>query len=627
VSRDNEGIHLPELPFQVLLYLIENRDRYVSREELLKRFWQGSDSYEETLTKCISTIRTNLSDPPASPIYIETRKKVGYRYIGPCEVVAVAAEQVVPTQIEVERHREVSIVVEEEDDQLSHSNHSPLPAARKFSLTNVTLIVLASSLLFVSILLYVRWHSRTTKIEPAHIDSIAVLPLRNLSGDPNEEYFSDGITESLITSLSRIEGLSVQSRSSVFRFKNKDIDLPSLGNQLGVAAVLEGSVRRVDQSVRVAVRLVTVSDGKVLWVSNSEDRSMGDLFALQDEIARNVASKLKLKLSGVPERRYTENIEAYQLYLQGRYLFTNFSNADDLIKAIRYFEAAISKDPNYALAYTGIADSYVGMAIDWADPGVVMPKAQEYASKALKLDQELGEAHYSRGAIAYFYEWDWDKAQQELTKALDLDAKSIEANACYLHSLETSGKPDQAIALIRRALERNPLSVGLSAELGCASYYAANFDQSIKFNRETEQLEPGYGLAHYNTARALGQKGLYAEALKELEKTESVWGRTPSLLAEIGFNDAVMGKQIESKKILAELRARSREQFIDPYPVAFILVALGEKDAALTNLEQAYKLRSAWMPWIRVEPKFQLLHSEPRFKALIEKLKLNKFPG
>jgi len=255
VSRDNESIHLPELPFQVLLYLIENRERYVSREELLKRFWQGSDSYEETLTKCISTIRTSLSDPPASPIYIETRKKVGYRYIGPCEVVAVTSEQVAPAQIEIERHREVSIVVEEDDDRLQDLDRRLLPAARRFSLTNLALIVLTGSLLIIGILLYVRWHSSTSKNEPVHIDSIAVLPLRNLSGNPNEDYFSDGITESLITSLSRIEGLSVQSRSSVFRFKNKDIDLQGLGNQLGVAAVLV-TVTDFDQSNSDSHRLI-----------------------------------------------------------------------------------------------------------------------------------------------------------------------------------------------------------------------------------------------------------------------------------------------------------------------------------------------------------------------------------
>jgi TolB-like protein/DNA-binding winged helix-turn-helix (wHTH) protein/Tfp pilus assembly protein PilF len=626
ITKEDESIHLPELPFQVLLYLIQNRERYVGRQELLDRFWEGNEVYEETLTKCISTIRTQLGDPPAAPVYIETRKKVGYRYIGPYEVFTTAPELAVGT--EVERIREVSIVVEEEEqDEVPPNNSRALPPYRKSSVRNIVLLTFAASLVIGGIFVYYRRNARAGHLEEVRFNSIAVLPLRNLTGNQNEDYFSDGITESLITSLSRIPGLSVQSRSSVFRFKNKDIDLQSVGNQLGVTAVLEGTVRKLDQSVRVSVRLVNVRDGKVIWVSNSEERSLGDLFALQDEIARNVASGLKLKLTGESERlmarRYTENVEAYQLYLQGRYFLNNWASDNDLVKGIKYFEAAIAKDSNYALAYTGIADAYIMMAMDWADPNDVMPKAQRFAEKALSLDGSLGEAHYSRGAIAYFYEWDWEKANQELDRALELDAKSIEANACYLHSLEAWEEPDRAMAMMRRVLDRNPLSLGVTAELGCAAYYAGRFEQSIEFGRQMNQMEPGNGLAHYNLARSLGQTRRYTEALQELEKTESIWGRLPSVLAERGFVYAAMGNSVGAKKILAELRSRSPKEFIDPYPVAFILVALGEKDEALTSLERAYQLRSAWMPWIQVEPKFQSLHSEPRFVALLQKLKLD----
>jgi TolB-like protein/DNA-binding winged helix-turn-helix (wHTH) protein/Tfp pilus assembly protein PilF len=626
ITKEEESIHLPELPFQVLLHLIQNRERYVSRQELLDRFWQGNEVYEETLTKCISTIRTQLGDPPSAPLYIETRKKVGYRYIGPYEVFTAAPELAVGT--EVERIREVSIIVEEDEQEEFPANNSPaLPPYRKSSVRNIVLLTFVASLVIAGSFVYYRRNASAGHPEEVRFNSIAVLPLRNLTGNQNEDYFSDGITESLITSLSRIPGLSVQSRSSVFRFKNKDIDLQSVGNQLGVTAVLEGTVRKLDQSVRVSVRLVNVRDGKVIWVSNSEERSLGDLFALQDEIARNVASGLKLKLTGESERlmarRYTENVEAYQLYLQGRYFLNNWASDNDLLKGIKYFEAAIAKDSNYALAYTGIADAYIMMAIDWADPNDVMPKAQRYAERALSLDGSLGEAHYSSGALAYFYEWDWKKANQELDRALELDAKSIEANACYLHSLESWEEPDRAMAMMRRVLDRNPLSLGVTAELGCAAYYAGRFEQSIEFGRQMNQMEPGNGLAHYNLARSLGQTRRYTEALQELEKTESIWGRLPSVLAERGFVYAAMGNSAEARKILAELRSRSSKEFIDPYPVAFIFVGLGEKDEALTTLERGYELRSAWMPWIRVEPKFQSLQSEPRFLTLLHKLKLD----
>jgi TolB-like protein len=241
------------------------------------------------------------------------------------------------------------------------------------------------------------------------------LPLKNLTGDQTNDYFSDGITESLISSLSRVENLTVQSRSSVFRFKNKDIDPREVGKQLGVAAVLEGSVRNVSDSVSVTVQLVSVADGRVLWTSDEHERALGDVVKLQDEISRNVASSLRLQLSpdaqGRIARRYTTDPQAFHLYLQGRFWLTNYSVPNDLNRAAKYFESATKKDPDYALAYTGLADTYLNMAIDWANPKEVMPIAQANAQKAMQLDPELGEAHYSTGALAYFYEWNrnWNK--------------------------------------------------------------------------------------------------------------------------------------------------------------------------------------------------------------------------
>jgi TolB-like protein/Tfp pilus assembly protein PilF len=458
------------------------------------------------------------------------------------------------------------------------------------------------------------------------IRSIAVLPLKNLTGDPANDYFSDGLTEGLITSLSKIETLSVQSRSSVFRFKNKEIDPQELGKQLGVAAVLEGGVRKSGDSVRMAVRLVSVVDGRVLWVSDSQDRALGDIFALQDDISRNVAAGLKLRLTTDADRqiarRYTDNIEAYQLYLQGRFFLTRYLVYEDLVQAVKHFEAAIAKDPNYALAYTGLADTYTMMGIDWRSPKEVFPKALEYSRRALELDEGLGEAHYSNGAVAYFYEWDWPKAQTELQRALDLNAKSLESNACYLHSLESSGKPDEATAEVRRALNQNPLSPIISAELGCSAYYARHYDQAIEFSDETLRLDHTSVFARYNTARAMGQKQMNEQALVELHKVGEVWGPSATLQAELGYNYALLGRKVEARKILNQLLARSTKEYIDPYPLAFIYLALGEKDQALKALEQAFEKRSAWMPWLKVEPKFDPIRLEPRFNELLRRLKI-----
>jgi TolB-like protein/DNA-binding winged helix-turn-helix (wHTH) protein len=627
LSRNTIQVHLPDLPFQVLLYLVRNRQRYVSRRELLDQFWAGSDAYEETLTKCISTIRAQLDDLANAPRFIETRKKVGYRYIGLCQELNDGGSVQRPNEIDVEHVRSVAITIEEDNDFPLNNSVSQFPAAtRHHGRWKAALLVLFAVLFVGAAFIFYESSRRSPKPDNLSIRSIAVLPLRNLTGNPANDYFSDGLTESLINFLSKVDGLSVQSRSSVFRFKNKDENLQALGSQLGVAAILEGSVRRASESVRVEVRLVSVMDGKVLWVNDSEDRPMPDLFALQDEIAREVVTKLQLHINKDAERRLshhdTKNIEAYQEYLQGRYFLNNFATYNDLLRAVQYFNSAVAKDPKYALAYCGLADSYIGMALDFRSPTEVFPIAREYAQKALDLDRDLGEAHYSRGAIAYFYEWDWENARRELNTAMLLNAKTLEMNSCYLHSLETSEPPDKAVAQVQRALENNPLSIGISSELSCAAYYAGRYDEAITFALQTSQMDSGYVFVHYNMARALGQQHLHEEALKELQKANAVWGRTPTTLSELGFNYAAMGKKAGAKKILAELRARSADQFTDPYPMAFILVALNEKDQALTMLEQAFRVHSAWMPWIRVEPKFDTLRREPRFIALLKQLKM-----
>jgi TolB-like protein/DNA-binding winged helix-turn-helix (wHTH) protein/Tfp pilus assembly protein PilF len=630
LSHRQEQVSLPALPFQVLLFLVENRDRYLTRQELLDRFWEGADSYEETLTRCISTIRTELRDPPTNPTYIETRKKVGYRYIGPCEVVAgeTAAKHAPESVAEFAKGFEGNPSAQDVSlPPISESLRAPSSERRGGSLKKVLAVVAVVLALLLALAVYLGWPVPQAANEPVPIHSIAVLPLKNLTGDPANDYFSDGLTESLINSLAKVESLEVQSRSSVFRFKNKDLDPREVGRQLGVAAVLEGSVRNLTNSVRVAVRLVSVADGRVLWVSDANDQSIGNLFAIQDEIARNVAAGLRLRLSGETEqrlaRRYTEDIEAYQLYLQGRFALANYVTNDDLQKAVKYFEAAVAKDSNYALAYTGLADAYMTMALDWRDPKEVYPKASQYADRALALDDNLGEAHYSRGAVAYFYEWNWPEAQRELQRSLDLNARSLEGNVCYLHSLETLGQPDAATAQVRRALSQNPLSTSISAELGCTSYYAHRFEQTIEFSRQTLASDPSYPLAHYNLARALGQEHLYDQAIGELSEPIRVGGRTAMLLSELAYDQAASGHQPEARQLLSELQKRAATEYIDQYPLAWIYVALGENDHALASLEKAYEARSAWMPWIKVEPKFEPLHNTPRFAALLKRLQLD----
>ena len=370
LMRGDEPVHLPELPFQVLVYLVEHRDSVITRRELLDRFWDGHDSYEEALTRCVSTIRTQLGDPPTAPRYIETRKKVGYRFVADVEEeVAAPAQQLVedplvrePAIVEAASHEPALVEPPVEPPPVE-----PPPAERalrsveeprKRGRVRVAVGLLCASLAIASAAV-LRGPAADAPRARQPVRSVAVLPLENLTGDPADEYFVDGITDSLITALSRIEGLKVVSRNSVFSFKGQEIDPRVVGSKLGVAAILEGSVLKRGDTVRVAVRLVSAEDGGVLWASGNYDRASSDVLRLQDDVAENVASGLRVTLAKRGRRGAagTESVEAYQLYAKGRYHLGRRTTADTE-KAIKYFQDAIDIDPDYAMAYAGLAGGY-----------------------------------------------------------------------------------------------------------------------------------------------------------------------------------------------------------------------------------------------------------------------------
>src|SRR5437764_483955 len=418
LSRNEQPIHLPRKPFQVLVYLIENRDRFVSRTELLDSFWEGKDVYDDALRKSIGAIRKALDDQSTEPRFIETRWGVGYHFIGPVEEQIVREESAIT---EIERTRGVKIVFEEEEihDESSMKGASVVDLARQSAFAwpalrpyaRILIIVLASLsvTLGAGALFSYRRGSGTTIDRRAPVRSIAVLPLRNLTGNPSNDYLSDGVTESLITALSKVQGLKVMSRGSILTFKGKDVDALEAGKSLNVATILEGSVRQSGDQVRVDVRLVSTSDGEVLWASDSYDRSLRDIFVIQDEIARSVTNGLRIKLSSEGGqrlgKRYTDNVEAYQAYLEGRY-FLNQRSADGITKGTEYFQRAIKLDPNYALAYAGLAESY-DKAYQYLQlpPKEVMAKERAAAAKALTLDDSMSDAHM---AMATVYANDWD---------------------------------------------------------------------------------------------------------------------------------------------------------------------------------------------------------------------------
>ena len=634
LKRHGVPVSLNKKRFQVLVYLIDNRDRLVPRQELLDGFWDGSEVYEENLTKCVSEIRKALDDQKKPHQFIETVPAVGYRYIGPFSEEVRPPK---PSVFAVEKVRGVKVVVEE-DDGLNDVSERRLPAERRApaaieirpesSRRRSWLLptALACAILVATAIALIVYRSRsraaiTGGSEP--IRSIAVLPFKNLSGNQAEDYYGDGMTESLITSLSKIEGLKVISSSSVFHFKGQEVDPREVGRQLNVGAILEGTVRKDPDSIRVAVRLVSADDGHVLWVSDTNDKALHDLFGLQDEIARQVAAGLRVTLNATGEqrltKRYTENSEAYQLYLKGRY-FWDKRSAEQVKKAIEQFEQATKKDPNYALAYAGLADCYAVLGADAVYPErESYEKAKALAERAVQIDDSLGEAHATLASI-YDFLWQWDEAEKEFKRALELNSNYANVHHWYSFHFRNLGHFEDSLAEARRAVELDPLSVVLNMSLAQAFLAIGDTNAAIEQSKKAIDLNP----AADNTVLALAylKEGKRAEALAELPATSESPGRKNPRLGRLGYVYAVVGKRGEALAIVKELEADYQKQEAIGFYIAEVYAGLGDKDGAFSWLEKDFQARSGRLPEIRWQLPFESLRSDPRYTDLLRRVGL-----
>jgi TolB-like protein/DNA-binding winged helix-turn-helix (wHTH) protein/Tfp pilus assembly protein PilF len=640
LSRSGDAVRLAHKPFQVLLYLVERRERLVTRRELLDLFWDGRNVYDVTLTKCVSTIRKALDDQQERPRFIETRWAEGYRYIGPLQE-SPAPLDIEPGSLPELAKTLVTAPAQSEAESLAgqtgrvasgervtakpaHTTDGPGPPPKAERRGRLAALIAAGLVAVLAAWVYILFRPRAPQAPepPAPIRSIAVLPLRNLSDDPANDYFSDGMTDSLISALLKVEGLKVISRGSVFRYKGREIDPREVGRQLDVATVLEGSVRKDANSVRVSVRLVSTDDGHALWASKTYEHALQDVFALQDEIARNVATELKAQLSGRREeplvRRYTEDVEAYQLYLKGRY-HLNKRTEEGFKKGIEYFEQAIEHDPRYALAHAGLADAYILLgAGDYAvlAPREAMRKAKVAATTALELDETLAEAHTSLGFLHYIYDWDWPSAERHYRRAVELNTNYAPAHHWYALYLSAMNRMSEAAEQGERARDLDPVSLIVNTDLGLIYYRARQYDRAFEQLRKTLEIEPDFPPARWNLGRAYAQQGKYQEALAEIRKAVEASGRSPVYLATLGYVYAVAGRKREATAVLQELRSLSGKRYVLPNLLAVVYVGLGEKDQAFKWLGQAYQERSDFMIVLRVDPALDSLRSDPRFAEL-----------
>ncbi len=461
----------------------------------------------------------------------------------------------------------------------------------------------------------------------SRIDSIAVLPFTNASGDPNAEYLSDGITEGLIDSLSQVPDLRVVSRTSVFHYKGKDTAPRTVGRELGVTAIVSGRVTQRGDTLLVSAELIDARDDRQIW-GEQYSRRLSEVLTLQQEIAGNISEKLR-RLTGVEKERitrtYTDNSEAYQAFLKGRYHWDR-SSEDDLKQAIHYFEEAVRLDPSYAPAYAGMADAYDELAdLTYLAPTEAFPKAKTAALKALEIDPTLSEAHTVLGEISWWYDWDWATAEKEYRRAIELNPSSAVAHLRYAYLLATVfGRFDQAAAEGRRAQELEPLSLIMNTYLGYIYTLAHRYDESFPWYQKGIELDPSSNIAHAELAWTYAYKGMLAEAVAENSKI----GKTPTpadgslISAGIAYVYAISGRRDEAVKIVTQFKDLAKERYVDGSNIAIIYSGLGDKDQAFYWLNRGIEQRSCSMVFVKYDPFQDRLHSDPRFSDLLRRIGL-----
>lgn len=510
------------------------------------------------------------------------------------------------------------------DTACEHASNAVLHAAS--TKLRVRHLVVTAAIALAAVAAVAGWfHSRPIAVnsEPTE-KSIAVLPFENLSHDSDNAYFADGVQEEILTRLAKISDLKVIARTSTQRFKSSPDDLPEIAKQLGVAHILEGSVQKAGDQVRVNVQLINAASQRHLW-AETYDRTLNDIFGVESDIAKTIADALQVRLTGYEKHaisaRPTNNPVAYQDYLKGRY-FWNKRTGDDFKTAITYFEQAIDADPAFALAYAGLADTYVLLpAFTWAAPQDAMPKAKVAAQKALQLDDALAEAHTSLAMVLRAYDFDYGRATSEFRRAIELNPNYAPAHYWFgTHVLSALARFDDAIAEVKRAIELDPFSLVANVDLGTTYIYARRFDDAIDQLRKALQLDTNFYYAHYTLGLALEHKGLLDTAIAEFEKAHQL-NDDPFAFGLLGHAYAVRGRRDEGLQILAQLKDESARRYVAPYSFAIINLGLGDKDEALRCLDKDFSDRDGWnIGFIRVDPILDPLRGDARFEQLANRI-------
>ncbi len=565
--REGNPIALSPKAFETLLVLVENNGRVIKKEELFERIWPDSFVEEGNLTQNIFVLRKALGEAPHDHRYVVTVPGQGYRFVAPVRKLQ-QPETASPARAET---------------------------------------------------------ATATSARVDAVASIAVLPFKTLGANGHDAYLGPGLADALITRLSNITKVAVKSTTAVLKYTDPEQNVAAAGDELGVDTVLDGHVQRLGERIRVTVQLVRSSDGKTLWAEKF-DEMLTDVFTVQDSISEQVAQALTLKLTAKEQelltKRYTENTVAFQAYLKGQY-FWNKRTVAGLNKGIEYAEQAIAIDPDYAMAYVGLADSYNLLPGHGGfPPKETFPKAKAAAMRALEIDGSLAEAYASLGFVSYRFDWDWEAAEKYFKRAIELKPNYATAHHWYGESLAVTGRFDESIAELRRALELDPLSLPINTDLAQSLFFARRYEEGQEQLHKTFEMDQGFVRAHIILGAVYEQQGMYAEAIAILEKAVELSEANPLALSGLGHVLALAGDKNGARKILIDLKQMSNERYVSAYNIAVIHTGLAEKDLALDWLVRAYHNRDVWLVWLKVNPRFDSLRNEPRFADLVRRVRL-----
>jgi len=643
LSKRGVKIKLRGQPFFILELLLSHAGEVVTREEIRQKLWPADTfvDFEHGLNTSIKKLRQALGDSATEPRYVETLPRLGYRFIAAVETAAEPNQKGAETMGAVSGIAAIpGAATNGTGDNRSVAGGLPArehgrgrPRLRLLLASAVLVAVLAALVLnlagsrerLFALFRCTKNASVAVASTPKPPRSIVVLPLQNLSNNPAEDYFADGMTDELTTDLAQFGSLRVISRTSAMRYKGANKTAPEIGRELGVDTLIEGTVQRVANRVRIRVQLIDSASDRHLW-ARSYDHELKDVLVLQSSAARDIAEEVQGKVvaktdfSGV--NLHPVQPDAYEAYLKGRY-FWNQRSEEGLKKSIDYFQQAISLDQKFAAAYAGLADSYSILGSDVLPAKVASAKARTGANKALELDPTIAEGHAELAVVAFYYDWDWTRAEQEFRRAIELNPNYANAHQWYSYYLSAMGRFPEAMAEATRAQQIDPLSLSVNTTLVGRARDLGEYAHAVDLSRRTLEMDANFVPAHIALGSVYEVQGMWAQAINEYQKAVELSKNSPPALASLGHAYAVAGQQNQARTILGGLRQASRSRYVSAFDMAVVSAGMGDNDGAFQWLEKAYAERESQMAFLNVTRRLDPVRSDPRFADLLHRMGLD----